>query len=104
MDLQFAVHEFEEEEDIRNLIELAKTTKPLPSGVQHSLCACIANETTLHQKHVKKLFPQTLKECESLLVEGYHRPATAAKETTPVVTKYTLSNETQPTEPSVRDF
>jgi hypothetical protein len=36
MDLQFAIQEFEEEADARDLTHMAKTTKPIAASVQHS--------------------------------------------------------------------
>ena len=64
MDLQFAVQEFEEELDSRDLSHLAKTTKPIAAGVQHSQCVCIGSDTTLKQKTIKKLFAHALTECQ----------------------------------------
>lgn len=46
VDLTIAVQEFEEEEYARDMTDLAKTTKPIASGVQHSQCGCIGSETT----------------------------------------------------------
>ena len=65
LDLQFIVQEFEDELDRRDYSDLCKRTKPI--ALQHSQCACIGSETTLKQKTIKKLFPDTLKECEILL-------------------------------------
>lgn len=63
-DLSFSVNDYEEENDARDLTDFCKTSKPLITSVQHSLCACKASETTLKQKTIKKLFHNTVKECE----------------------------------------
>jgi hypothetical protein len=65
INLQFAVQEFEEEEEARDLTHMAKTSQPI--SVHHSHCACIGTETTLKQPSIEKKFPQTLEECSRLL-------------------------------------
>ena len=55
------VAENEEEEEQRDFSRVAKITQPV---LNHSSYSCIGSATCLKQKTIRKLFPNTLKQCE----------------------------------------
>ena len=63
VDLTYLVAENEEEEEQRDYSRVSKTTQPV---LQHSSFAAIGSSNCLKQKNIRKLFPQTLKQCEEL--------------------------------------
>ena len=63
VELTYIVAEHEEEEEQRDYSRVSKNTQPL---LQHSSYSCIGSSTCLKQKNIRKLFPQTLKQCEEL--------------------------------------
>ena len=63
VDLTYIVAENEEEEEQRDYSRVAKNTMP---SLPHHAYSCIGSSTTLKQKAIRKLFPKTLKQCQSL--------------------------------------
>jgi hypothetical protein len=61
IELTYVVAENEEEEEQRDYSRICKITQ---SVLPHSQYACIGSSTCLKQKNIRKLFPQTLKQCE----------------------------------------
>ena len=56
---KFAIGEYEEELEQRDMTPFAKTTQSL--NVQHSEVSCIGSKTCAKQKTIHKLFPEALK-------------------------------------------
>ena len=63
VELTYIVAEQEEEEEQRDFSRVSKSTKAV---LNHASYACIGSSTCLKQKAIRKLFPQTLKQCEEL--------------------------------------
>ena len=63
LELQFLVAEQEEEEEQRDQSRVSKVTQAV---INHSSYSCIGSHTSLKQKTIRKLFPQSLKQLEKL--------------------------------------
>lgn len=63
VDLTYIVAENEEEEEQRDYSRVAKSTQP---SLPHHTFSCIGSSSCLKQKAIKKIFPQTLKQCQNL--------------------------------------
>lgn len=63
IELTYIVAENEEEEEHRDYSRISKVTQAI---INHSAYSCIGSSSCLKQKNIKKLFPQTLKQCELL--------------------------------------
>ena len=63
VDLTYVVAENEEEEEQRDFSRVAKATAPV---LNHSGYSCIGSQTCLKQKNIRKLFPNTLRQCEEM--------------------------------------
>ena len=63
VELTYIVAEQEEEEEQRDFNRVSKATKAV---LNHASYSCIGSSTCLKQKSIRKLFPQTLRQCEVL--------------------------------------
>jgi len=63
IELTYVVAETEEEEEQRDYSRVSKVTQAV---IQHSAYSAIGSSSCLKQKNIRKLFPQTLRHCETL--------------------------------------